>query len=294
MYSPTPEQFQELSAKFNLIPVSRLIMADLETPVSAFIKVAKDDPHAFLLESVEQGEKLGRYSFIGFNPAHIFSFRDRQATEVHSQQHKEYTLQANEDPLSVLKRFQTQFNAYERADLPPFFGGLVGYLNYEMTQHFERLSFENRDDYNIPDSVFYYADTLIIFDHFQRTITIVANAEVRGDSAAAYQQAVERIEEVVDKLKAPLPPITFGAGQAKLSPVETNWSKEDFQEAVDRSLEYIRAGDIYQIQVGIRSSLPVKSSPLNLYRALRRINPSPYTFISGMKICVSSVVHRRS
>jgi len=162
--------------------------------------------------------------------------------------------------------------------LPPFFGGLVGYLGYEMTRHFERLEFKNRDDFGIPDAVFYYTGTVIAFDHFQRTITVIANAHIDSTPEKAYEEAVQRIGQVVEKMRRPLPRISFGAGRTSPLPIETNWAKESFQKAVDQSLEYIRAGDIYQIQIGIRTGVELASGPMDVYRALRRINPSPYTF----------------
>lgn len=278
MYQPTLEQFRELARKGNLVPVYKTIMADLDTPVSAFYKVAENNPYAFLLESVEQGEKLGRYSFIGFNPSHIFICRGDRMIEVRGYEQINHSLAEDRDPLSVLQQFLGRFQAVKPDEIPPFFGGLVGFMNYEMTQYFERLQFENRDDYDCPDAVFYFADTVIAFDHFQRTISVIANVQIDGSPDHAYQQAIQRIDEAVKKLQNPLPRIPFGAGRSGPLPIRTNWDKESFQNAVDRSLEHIRAGNIFQIQVGIRSEVEIQCGPLDLYRALRRINPSPYTF----------------
>ncbi|MEW6234227.1 MAG: anthranilate synthase component I [Candidatus Omnitrophota bacterium] len=278
MFQPSLEQFKELAAKGNTIPVCKAIMADLETPVTAFIKLAQDDPYAFLLESVEQGEKLGRYSFIGTNPSRVFVCKDRLLTEQNGSERIEHILGERNDPLSVLEKFMSQFQAVPIKGLPPFFGGLVGFMGYEMTQHFERLQFNNRDDYSIPDAVFYFADSIVIFDHFERTITVAANVRVDSSPENAYQQGIERIGAIVEKLRAPLPPISFGAGSPTPPAVKTNWSKEEFMQAVDRCMEFIKAGDTYQIQVGIRNEVELQSGPLDLYRALRRINPSPYTF----------------
>ncbi|RJP33237.1 MAG: anthranilate synthase component I [Candidatus Omnitrophota bacterium] len=279
MYEPTFERFQELSQQGNMIPVYRVIMADLDTPVSAFIKLAEDDhPHAFLLESVEQGEKLGRYSFIGVNPSHIFICRGNTLIQINGEKRIEHQLNKDKDPLTVLQQFMSRYKAVEVEGLPPFFGGLVGYLGYEMTQHFERLEFNNRDDFNVPDAVFYFADTLVIFDHFQRTMMVAANVLLNSSPEETYYDAVRRIDRVVKKLQSPLSRISFGAGLTTHSPVKTNWNKNAFLKAVEQSKEYIKAGDIYQVQVGIRSDVEITSGPLDLYRALRRINPSPYTF----------------
>ena len=278
MYEPSLEQFKKIASKGNVIPVFRVIMADLETPVSAFIKLAKDDPHAFLLESVEQGEKLGRFSFIGCNPSHSFICKKQKLIEKNRNQVIEHDLQDGKDPLAIMQAFMSQFKPVKNETLPPFSGGLVGFLSYEMTQYFEDLKFQNRDDYDIPDSVFYFADTLVIFDHFQRTMTVVANAFINGDEDVAYQDAIRRVKQVAEKLRMPLPQMSFGTGLSSPPTVKTNWTKEEFKQAVASSLEFIKAGDTYQIQVGIRSEVEMASTPLDLYRALRRINPSPYTF----------------
>lgn len=278
MLKPSLDEFCALAAKGNLVPVFKVIMADLETPVSAFYKLAENDPHAFLLESVEQGEKLGRYSFIGFNPSHIFICQNRQMIEVRGYEQTKHALSREHDPLDVLEHFMKRFQPVPVDGLPPFFGGLVGFLGYEMIQYFERLEFKNRDDYGIPDAVFYFAETIVAFDHFQRTISVIANSLIDGSPEHAYQQAVQRIDDVVARLKAPLKQIPFGAGRTGPIDVQTNWKKEDFQKAVDSALEYIKSGDTYQIQIGIRGAAEISSGPLDLYRALRRINPSPYTF----------------
>lgn len=278
MHAPTFDRFRELARQGNLVPVYKVIMADLETPVSAFFKLAEDNPHAFLLESVEQGEKLGRYSFIGYDPSHIFVCRGWEMKEIQGETIIDHPVSTGRDPLAVLQDFLSRFQPVETEGLPPFFGGLVGYLGYEMVQHFERLEFKNRDDFGIPDAVFYYAGTVIAFDHFQRTITVIANAHIDSSPEKAYEEAVQRIGQVVEKMRKPLPRIPFGAGRTPPLPIETNWDKESFQKAVDRSLEHIRAGDIYQIQIGIRTEVELESGPMDVYRALRRINPSPYTF----------------
>lgn len=278
MYSLTLEEFRQYATQGNAIPVSRVIMADLETPVSAFLKLAQHDPHAFLLESVEQGEKLGRYSFIGHNPDKTFLIRGKTITTISGDQREETTVAENENPLDRLKEFMDPFTPVSVSDLPVFTGGLVGFLGYEMTGHFERLAFENRDDYDIPDAVFYYADTVIAFDHFNRTLVIISTAFVDGDVDAAYHKAIEKIEALVELLQKQLPPVSFGARQTSSPKPSLNWSKEEFQSAVDQCIEYIRAGDIFQVVIGMRHEIEIQSQPLDLYRALRRINPSPYTF----------------
>ncbi|MBN2328718.1 MAG: anthranilate synthase component I [Candidatus Omnitrophica bacterium] len=278
MYEPSLDRFCELAQRGNLAPVYKVIMADFDTPVSAFYKLAEKKSHAFLLESVEQGERLGRYSFIGFDPSHVFICRGDTMIEMRGYEQIKHTIDENHDPLTILKQFLSRFQPVQLEEIPPFFGGLVGYMNYEMTQYFERLSFKNRDDYGIPDAVFYFADTVVVFDHFQRTIMVITNVLIDGSPEHAYQQACKKIDDVIEKLQTPLPRIPFGAGRPAPVEASANWGKEDFQRAVDQSLEHIRAGDIFQIQVGIRHEVAMQSGPLDIYRSLRRINPSPYTF----------------
>lgn len=278
MYQPSFEQFQSLAKSGNTIPVYRVIMADLETPVSAFMKIARDDPKAFLLESVEQGERLGRYSFIGCNPPTTFWCRDDRVGCEFEGKHEEYTLENGQDPLSHFKSFLAKHQTVPLEGLPPFTGGLVGFLSYEMTGHFENLTYNNRDDYQLPDAVFYFADTVVAFDHFNRTMMVISNAYIEGDEQKAYQTAVQQIDAVVERLRTTLPPVSFGAGLEKAATAKSNWEQEPFREAVERCKEYIRAGDIFQVVIGLRNEIEIQSDALDLYRALRRVNPSPYTF----------------
>lgn len=278
MHQPTIDQFMALSQQGNSIPVSRVIMADLETPVTAFMKLANNDPHAFMLESVEHGEKLGRFSFIGFNPSHRFISRGNTLTEYHDGNETTHTVKRGEDPLHYLEQFTKRFQPAPVENMPPFYGGLVGFLGYEMIQFFEKLNFNNDDAMETPDSVFFFADTVIAFDHFDRTIRVISNAFVDGDVQAAYDKAVKQIDDVVKKLRAPLPQTGFGAGRDDVPAFRSNVEPESFKQSVEQAKEYIRAGDVCQVVIGIRNQMDFESTPLDLYRALRRVNPSPYTF----------------
>lgn len=278
MHQPSFDQFKDLSQQSNCIPVSRVIMADLETPVSAFMKLANNGPHAFMLESVEHGEKLGRFSFIGFNPSHRFISRGNTLTEYHGGKETQHTVERGNDPLHYLEAFTQKFNPAPIENMPPFYGGLVGFLGYEMIQFFEKLDFNNKDDLATPDSVFFFADTVIAFDHFDRTIRVISNALIEGDVQTAYDKAVEQIDEIVGKLRAPLPQTSFGAGRDDKPSFHSNVEPDAFKRSVERAKEYICAGDVCQVVIGIRNQMDFESAPLDLYRALRRVNPSPYTF----------------
>ncbi|MBI1390081.1 MAG: anthranilate synthase component I [bacterium] len=278
MHQPSYDAFLELANKGNSVPVSRVIMADLETPVTAFMKLTRDDPHAFLLESVENGERLGRFSFLGCRPSRRFYCKNNQLTVTDGESSETFEVARGNDPLTHLEQFIKRFEPAPVEGLPPFYGGLVGFLGYEMIQYFEKFNLQNRDDYDIPDAAFFYADTVVAFDHFDRTIRVIHNAFIDGDPRAAYDAAVKKIDEIVERLREPLPPVSFGAGRETPPEVKTNVEPETFKQSVDRSKEYIRAGDICQVVVGMRSEVEVQSTPLDLYRALRRVNPSPYTF----------------
>ncbi len=253
-------------------------MADLETPVTAFMKLALDAPHAFMLESVEHGEKLGRFSFIGCNPSHRFISRDNTLIEFHNGTETKHEVKRGEDPLHFLEQFTKRFQPAPVEGMPPFYGGLVGFLGYEMIQFFEKLNFNNEHSMATPDSVFYYADTVVAFDHFDRTIRVIHNAYIDGDVQAAYDKAVEAIDNVVKQLQAPLPQTRFGAGRNDEPQYQSNVKPDTFKQSVEQAKEYIRAGDVCQVVIGIRNQMEFESTPLDLYRALRRVNPSPYTF----------------
>ncbi len=278
MIQPNYDQFLEKTQQGNLIPVTKEIFADFDTPLSAYCKV-KRGGRAFLLESVEGGEILGRFSFIGTEPKMVVVTYGREVTLIENGNRQKRTLGQGEDPLTVLEEILKNYKPVPDPDLPPFIGGFVGYLGYDNVTFFENIKIENPDDMGVPDSVYVLADSLIVFDRVKHTILIVANALVDGDPQWAYESAVARIAEIEARLSSPRLPPRLGFGQAVPLDIKDNRTREDYCEAVRKTGEYIRAGDAFQIVLSLRRQVDIRSSPLDLYRALRRLNPSPYMFL---------------
>ncbi len=283
-FYPDFDTYRQLAERGNLVPVVLEMMGDLETPVSVFLKLAADSPHAFLLESVEQGGRLGRYSFVGYSPKVRIASRDRRVTitdwgsENEAVKETVRDLEDGEDPLTVLEATLKPFKAVQHEKTPPFYGGLVGFLGYEMVGHFERLQFTGRDDYGIPDSVFYLTDKVVVFDHVERRVSLVATLRIDGDVDATYEASKKLLGDTRRRLARTLENPGFGAGLTEEPEMVPNRTKDDFKEAVGEAIEHIRAGDVFQIVVSLRNKITVKSTPIDLYRALRQVNPSPYTF----------------
>jgi len=284
MVDPDFPEFLRRTHKGNLIPVRKEIFADFETPVSAYCKIRKG-PSAFLLESVEGGEILGRYSFIGSDPHFIVSTKGREVAITESGHTSRSTLRDGEDPLHALEAIMNRYQVVADPDLPPFFGGLVGYVGYDAVSFFEDLEFRNEDDLGVPDCLFVLADSLVVFDRVRQTIQIVANALVDGDARSAYDRAVERIEWLENRLTQPLEPPRFGSGGKPELTVGENRTADDYCRAVDKAKDYIVAGDAFQIVLSLRRQTEVDFAPLDLYRALRRLNPSPYMFLLENEEC---------
>jgi anthranilate synthase component 1 len=261
-YTPPLAEVRRLAGRGNVVPVYREVRADLETPVSAFLKVARG-PYSYLLESVEGGERMGRYSFIGTEPYRVLAG-----------QH------ADGDPLIEVERELSRFQSIPVAGLPKFLGGAVGYLAYEAVTHFEpRVPLGGPDVLGIPESWLMFTDTLLVFDHVQHTIKVVSHVRLDGDIDAAYEQARWKIDQLVERLEAPLgalPYVPFSgpAGQE----VRSNWERDDFLDAVERTKQYITAGDIIQAVISQRFTRETGAHPFEVYRSLRTINPSPYMY----------------
>ncbi|HQO36656.1 MAG TPA: anthranilate synthase component I [bacterium] len=276
---PSKEEFLRLARKGNLVPVTCRILADLETPVSAYMKLSEGEDHAFLLESAEQLAGRGRYSFIGLRPSQIIASKNRHITVITGDQVNKFELPETEDPLHTLRYVINRYKPAGHESLPPLCGGLVGYMGYEMIQHFEPVPFTKPDEYGMPDSVFYLADLIVAFDHQKHHTFIIACAYVEHSADAAYEEACERIRMVRERLAKPLPSERFGAGRPESPAPHFNRTKEDYMQAVGTAKEHIRAGDIFQAIVGMRADVEVEASPLDIYRALRHVNPSPYMFL---------------
>lgn len=261
--TPSRAAFLELSRLGNVIPVCTELLADLETPVSAFAKLRGRGP-AFLLESVAGGEHVSRYSFVGCNPRKVVTAR---ATD--------------QDPLAALEAAMARYRPVEIAGLPPFTGGAVGYVGYEYIHAVEpTVPLAARDDLEVPALWFMLCDSLVAFDRARQTLRLIVNAHIGEDGAtAAYDAALVELTRLRDALQAPCPlqPAALAAADAKVP--AGNFTRAAFEQMVDEAKEFIRAGDIFQIVLSQRFSRAFARTPLDLYRALRTVNPSPYMFI---------------
>ena len=299
MLFPSRETFAELARTGNLIPVYREIVADLDTPVSAYLKLTEGGGvHSFLLESVEKGQKFSRYSFLGSDPGLVFTMRGKEV--VIEEEGKRRTFTTDADPLAELQKLMAPYRPVAVGDLPLFYGGAVGYLAYEAATHFEpTVPRAKQDDLGIPDAYFLITDTLVIFDHVERRMKLLANVRVEGDPDAAYDAAVAKIDRMTRQLQRPVahPLLMPAAGAADLSPA-ANMTQDEYLAMTARMQEFIRAGDIFQIVPSQRFEVPFTGHPADLYRSLRLINPSPYMFCLQLQdlalVGSSPEVHVRS
>ena len=274
MLHPSLDEFSGLARPGALVPVYKEILADLETPVATYLKLAEGQQYAFLFESVEKADRIGQYSFIGANPSIIFRSKGTQYTL--TRDGKE-TQGESANPLNELRALMKEYHPVKMAGLPSFHGGAVGYMSYDQVRFFEKLPDKNPDTLNLPDLYYMITDTLVIFDHVNNKIKIVSNAHIADDARAAYDEAVRKIAAIEEKLRAPLrlPEVAPTA----TAPLESNFTKDAFCAAVEAAKEYIRAGDIFQVVLSQRFRRKVAASPVTLYRALRCINPSPYMLL---------------
>jgi anthranilate synthase component 1 len=278
---PTRAEFEILSARGNLIPVRVEVLADLETPVSAFLKLraAWGQSDCFLLESVEGGENVARYSFLGASSRGFFKTKDKNAILSFDGEETHFELENGQDPLHVLEGLMKRFQFVEVPGLPRFCGGAVGFLGWEMVRFFEKLPSPPPDDRDLADCHFLFTDTLLVFDAVRHTITIIHNAEVKDDANAAYDVAISAIERVLKALReetasGSLLPISE---PIEPEPASNFASRAAFEAAVSRCIEYIHAGDCVQVVPSQRFSVELKhAEPFEVYRALRHVSPAPY------------------
>lgn len=274
---PSREAIHRLFEQGDLIPLYRILPADLETPVSIYIKLTQQAQYAFLLESVEGGEHIGRYSFLGVNPKGVISVQDGQVTRIRSGVTTTRPLPAGQDPLGAIKQEFARVKPVKIPGLPRFVGGAVGFLSYDVVRYFESLPTTAADELQVPEAAFLLPDTLVIFDHAKHQLIVLANAHNTGDPDSAYDDAAERIEQIVAALRAPLPPMSEAACSTN-DEMQSNMSQERYEDMVQAAKEYIAAGDAFQIVLSQRFSRKTSASPLMIYRALRMLNPSPYMF----------------
>ena len=277
MYHPTYKEFCELVKRGNFIPVYREILADLETPVSAYLKIAGRSRYAYLLESIEGGEKWARYSFLGSDPARVLTAGPK-GTFIESGG-RSRKIADGRDPLNHLKEILASYRPVSLPGLPRFCGGAVGYLSYDMVRHFEKLPDRNLPGLPLPELCFMLTDTLLIFDRLTQTIKVVSYAHAdRGPLRRSYKEAVDKIDRIIRRLSKARPSGKASAVRRPRIAFDANMDQEEFEERVRRAKEYIRAGDIFQVVLSQRFSANVRCDPFDVYRALRLINPSPYMY----------------
>lgn len=275
-YKPTLEEVRELATKGNVIALHRELPADLETPVSVYLKLrASTKGPSFLLESVEKGEIVGRYSFIGVHaPISAVSYGDRTILGAPGSAILE---ERTGDPLDVLKDALAGRQAVPVPGLPAFTGGAVGYFAYDLVRFMERLPDTAERKLDIPDMAMLFADNLVVFDHVRHRLIVIANMRIGDDIRASYADAVARIDQIATDLGKPLVPPATPAIQNDAQ-WESNVTQEEFESRVEKAKEYIAAGDIFQVVLSQRLSRQTDADPFTIYRALRMVNPSPYMF----------------
>lgn len=283
MIFPDFEQFSALATKGNFVPVYQEWVADLETPVSAWYKVCAGQPYSFLLESVEGGETLGRYSFLGCDPMWVLSARGETTTQTY-RDGAVATFSGN--PFDILARCLAPIRPVTLPQLPPGIGGLFGVWGYELIRWIEpRVPIYEATSEDLPDGIWMQVDNLIIFDQVKRKIWAIAYADLRDPSSfleATYAQTCDRVTKLVLKLQLPLPveakPLEMRSPSPANSDIsyQSNTPRSQFCENVEKAKEYIRAGDIFQVVLSQKLSANYSDDPFNLYRSLRLINPSPY------------------
>ncbi|MEN8615030.1 anthranilate synthase component I [Dehalogenimonas sp. THU2] len=262
MYTPTLEEIRKLKDQGNLAAVSRELVADLETPVSAFLKIQRGGP-SFLLESVEGGQRMARYSFIGTEPRQVI-VADNESTT---------------DPLETVEQALKDRRIVPQPGLPRFSGGAVGYLSYEAAGRFEKLPSPEKDSLGVPEAMFMLTDTFLVFDHVAHRIKVISLMKLDGDLDQAYAGAIGRIDELCLRLTAPLKlePVAR-SGRTTPADFASSVTKEAFEASVERIKEDIAAGEAIQVVLSQRLSRETHAAPFDIYRSLRSINPSPYMF----------------
>ena len=284
MIEPNFRDFQRLAKQGNLIPVYDVFSADLLTPVSAYLRVAQGARYSFLLESVEGGEKVGRYTFVGANPEEVFRYvagacvmegRDRLVWE-------------ERDPISFLRQRMERIRPVRLPGLPPLVAGAIGYFSYDMVRLIERLPRRLRDEIGLYDAMLTFYHRLIAFDHVQHRVWVVRNVFTQGEGSlkAKYQAAVREIRRTRKLLEEPVAAEGVKKAETKKKPrpvrITSNFKRGDYLGIVRKAKQYIRAGDIFQVVLSQRFSVKTSAEPFEVYRALRAVNPSPYLFYLQM------------
>jgi anthranilate synthase component 1 len=276
---PSQDEFESLATRGNLIPVVREILADMDTPLSLFRRL--DDGHtAFLLESVEGGEKWARYSFLGVGARAMFRARGQEVEWTEGGETRRFRVDG--DPLQVLREYLSRHRlvSADGVELPRFSGGAVGMVSWDWVRFVERVPDENPDELGCPDLYFVFPETVVVYDNVRHSAMVIREVAVgeQDDAALCYRRAEEAVEATVRKLRDPLPPEPRRAGVRRPMDVQPSITREGYHEMVKRAKEYIRAGDIFQVVLSQRFRIALQVEPFEIYRQLRRINPSPYLF----------------
>ena len=278
---PTREEIYGYFRQGDHVPVYRTLLADLDTPVTVYMKLKRAGQPAFLLESVEGGVQLSRYSFIGVNPKGVLTVKDNLACFERDGVATTYPLEDCQDPLHIIKSHFDQVNPVALEGLPRLVGGAVGYMSYDIVRYFEDLPATASDDLDVPTVAFMLPDTLVIFDHAMHQLIVLANAHNTGDDPdAAYDRALRSIDEIIAALDEPLPAHHYDASEGEtVAEPASNFARNAYEDRVRIAKEYIRDGDAFQIVLAQRFSRDTSATPLEIYRALRATNPSPYMFL---------------
>jgi anthranilate synthase component 1 len=265
---PEVHEIARLRKEGNVIPVYKSVIADFLTPVSAFLKLERNQPYAFLLESVEGGETIARYSFLGCDPFLICRYRKGQPPNF----------------MQTLRETLQRFRAVKLPGLPPFTGGAVGYFGYDMVRTIEDIPDTGKDDLGIDDAVLMFYKTVLAFDHLRHQIHIISNLmvdESRESLDEQYRKATAEILSIENLLRAPMEPPAMTVNKDEIT-VRSNFEKSDYLKAVSTAKDYISAGDIFQVVLSQRFEVDLKTAPFEIYRALRIVNPSPYMYFLKM------------
>ena len=274
---PDYKTFAGFASDANVVPVSKVLAADLETPVSAYLKLAADRTHSFLLESVEGGEKIGRYTYLGADPFLIVEARGERVDLIRDGERT----RRKGNVFEILRETAAEFRPAHIEGVPPFSAGAVGFVGYDAVRLIEpRIPPFKKDDLRIPDAVFMFFSTLLAFDHVKHQIHVIANVrcdEWKGKLKKGYDQACRRIAKIEKRLAVRLRMPPAKASKKPVS-VRSNFGKKQFYSAVKKAKKYIRAGDIFQVVLSQRLAMKPEVPPFQIYRALRMVNPSPYMF----------------
>lgn len=287
MNTPSQKEFLKLTQKGNLIPVYKEIVGDLETPVSAYFRLASEGKYSFLLESVEGEEKIARYSFIAKDPELILETKNDIAkiTRITKRKIEVETYSISDSPLGFIREIMNPYKFVNLPDLPRFCGGMVGYMSYDIVRFFEKIPQKTKDDLKLPDCLLVLAQNLIIFDHLNHKIKIVNCVPIPENSTdkqktALYKKAHRRIDQTINELNTPLHIQKNYTKKKSQKPInlKSNFTLPQFKKAVNEAKKQIRAGEIIQVVLSQRFSVNIKGDPFDIYRTLRSLNPSPYMF----------------